>query len=55
MSETLGAPFVRVYRSFVVTGAHIKLLQPEQLVLADGSALSIGSSYKPDLLAWFEK
>ncbi len=55
MAETLGGRFVRVHRSFIVAGAHIKLLQPEQVVLADGSTLPIGSSYKPDLLAWFKK
>ncbi|GAB2965193.1 LytTR family DNA-binding domain-containing protein [Hymenobacter coalescens] len=55
MSEVLGAPFVRTHRSFIVAAAHIKLLQPEHLVLADGSYIPIGSSYKPELLAYFKK
>ena len=55
MTDTLGPAFVRVHRSFIVAAAHIQLLQPEQVVLADGSLIPIGSSYKPELLAWFKK
>ena len=32
MAETLGGRFVHVHRSFIVAEAHIKLLQPEQVV-----------------------
>ena len=55
MAELLGDNFARVHRSFIVSAAHIKLLQPEQVVLTDGSLIPIGSSYKPELLAWFKK
>ncbi|HEX8327880.1 MAG TPA: LytTR family DNA-binding domain-containing protein [Hymenobacter sp.] len=55
MTDTLGEAFVRVHRSFIVGAAHIKLLQPEQVALTDGSLIPIGNSYKPELLAWFKK
>ncbi|MEJ7665949.1 MAG: LytTR family DNA-binding domain-containing protein [Hymenobacter sp.] len=54
MTELLGPQFVRAHRSFIVAAAHIKLLQPEQLVLTTGEAIPIGSSYKADLLAFFK-
>jgi len=53
--ETLGPQFLRVHRSFIVAAAHIKLLQPEAVVLHDGTSLPIGSSYKAELLAYFKK
>ncbi|MDJ0364368.1 LytTR family DNA-binding domain-containing protein [Hymenobacter sp. H14-R3] len=55
MAELLGAPFVRVHRSFIVGAAHIKLLQPEQLVLADNTAIPLGLSYKAEVGAYFKK
>ena len=55
MADLLGEFFVRTHRSFIVGAAHIKLLQPEQVVLADGSLIPIGNSYKPEVLAWFKK
>ncbi|GAA4056122.1 LytTR family DNA-binding domain-containing protein [Hymenobacter glaciei] len=55
MADQLGETFVRVHRSFIVGAAHIRLLQPEQVVLTDGSLIPIGNSYKPELLAWFKK
>ena len=55
MVDTLGEHFVRVQRSFIVAAAHIKLLQPEQLVLTTGDAIPIGNSYKADLLTFFKK
>ncbi|QNE38249.1 response regulator transcription factor [Hymenobacter sp. NBH84] len=55
MTELLGPRFVRAHRSFIVGAAHIKLLQPEQLVLTDGNAIPIGNSYKLELRAYFEK
>ncbi len=55
MADLLGEAFVRVHRSFIVATAHLQLLQPEQVVLRDGSALPIGSSYKAELMAWFRK
>jgi two-component system LytT family response regulator len=55
MVETLGSAFLRVHRSFIVATAHIKLLQPETLVLNDGTCLPIGNSYKAELLAYFKK
>ncbi|RZJ87209.1 MAG: LytTR family transcriptional regulator, partial [Hymenobacter sp.] len=55
MAELLGAQFVRAHRSFIVAAAHIKLLQPEQLVLTTGDEIPIGNSYKADLLAFFKK
>lgn len=55
MSEVLGEPFVRAHRSFIVAAAHIKLLQAEHLILHNGACLPIGSSYKPELLAYFRK
>ncbi len=55
MVDTLGARFVRVQRSFIVAAAHIKLLQPEQVVLTAGDEIPIGNSYKADLLAFFKK
>jgi two-component system response regulator LytT len=51
----LGEQFVRVHRSFIVAAAHIKLLQAEQVVLADNTAIPIGNSYKADLLTYFKK
>ena len=55
MAETLGAAFLRVHRSFIVAVAHIKLLQPENVILTDGSYIPIGNSYKAELLAFFKK
>ncbi|MGI4740997.1 MAG: LytR/AlgR family response regulator transcription factor [Janthinobacterium lividum] len=55
MTELLGEQFVRAHRSFIVAAAHIKLLQPEQLVLTTGDEIPIGNSYKADLLAFFKK
>ena len=55
MADTLGEAFGRVHRSFIVGAAHIRRLQPEQVELTDGSLIPIGSSYKPELLAWFKK
>lgn len=55
MSEVLGEPFVRAHRSFIVAAAHIKLLQAEHVILNDNTYIPIGSSYKPDLLAYFKK
>ena len=55
MADTLGGDFGRAHRSFIVNAAHIRRLQPEQVELTDGSLLPIGSSYKPELLAWFKK
>ena len=55
MASTLGEPFVRAHRSFIVAAAHIKLLQPEHLILIDGTYLPIGSSYKAEVLAYFRK
>ncbi|NML65702.1 response regulator transcription factor [Hymenobacter sp. RP-2-7] len=55
MVELLGAPFVRVHRSFIVAAAHLKLLQPEQVVLSTGEEIPVGQSYKADLLTFFKK
>ena len=55
MTELLGGQFVRAHRSFIVAAAHIKLLQPEQLVLTTGDEIPVGNSYKADLLAFFKK
>jgi two-component system response regulator LytT len=55
MTDVLGEQFVRVHRSFIVAAAHIKLLQTEQVVLADNTAIPIGNSYKADLLTYFKK
>jgi two-component system response regulator LytT len=55
MTDVLGEQFVRVHRSFIVAAAHIKLLQPEQVVLVDNTAVPIGNSYKADLLMYFKK
>ena len=55
MADQLGEAFGRVHRSFIVNAAHIRRLQSEQVELTDGSLLPIGSSYKPELLAWFKK
>lgn len=55
MAELLGTDFARVHRSFIVSAAHLRLLQSEQVVLTDGTTLPIGQSYKPELLAWFKK
>jgi two-component system LytT family response regulator len=38
-----------------VAAAHIKLLQPEHLILADGTYIPIGSSYKAEVLEYFRK
>ncbi|WP_046243654.1 LytR/AlgR family response regulator transcription factor [Hymenobacter terrenus] len=55
MADLLGDAFVRVHRSFIVATTYIKLLQTEQVVLADGSQIPIGQTYKLELLAWFKK
>ena len=55
MAELLGEQFVRVHRSFIVAAAHLKLLQPEQVVLTTGEEIPVGQSYKADLLAFFRK
>jgi two-component system response regulator LytT len=51
----LGPTFLRVHRSLIVAEAHIRLLQPEHVVLHDGTLIPISSSYKADLLAYFKK
>ena len=55
MAELLGDNFVRAHRSFIVAAAHIKLLQPEQVVLTSGDEIPIGNSYKTDLVTFFKK
>lgn len=55
MAGTLGEAFGRVHRSFIVGAAHIRRLQPERVELNDSNLIPIGSSYKPELLAWFKK
>jgi two-component system response regulator LytT len=54
MTDLLGASFVRAHRSFIVAAAHIKLLQPEQILLSNNTIIPIGSSYKADLLAYYK-
>ena len=53
MTDLLGPEFVRVHRSFIVGSAHIKRLQPEQLLLTDETLVPVGSSYKAELMAYF--
>ena len=55
MVELLGEPFVRVHRSFIVGRNYIKLLQPEQLVLADNTVIPLGQSYKTEVNSYFKK
>lgn len=55
MVETLGSSYLRVHRSFIVATAHIKLLQPDNVVLTDNTYIPIGNSYKAELLAFFKK
>ena len=55
MAEQLGERFVRVHRSFIVGAPYIKLLQPEQVVLSDDTAIPLGQSYKADVSAYFRK
>ncbi|OUJ72795.1 LytR/AlgR family response regulator transcription factor [Hymenobacter crusticola] len=55
MSEALGSDFVRVHRSFIVASAHIKLLQPEHVILLDNTPIPIGHSYKAEVVAYFKK
>jgi len=55
MVEVLGPSYLRVHRSFIVAAAHIRLLQPDHVVLQDETLILIGSSYKAELLAFFKK
>ena len=55
MVEILGPSYLRAHRSFIVAAAHIKLLQPDQVLLQDNTLIPIGNSYKADLLAFFKK
>ena len=55
MVEILGPSYLRVHRSFIVAAAHIKLLQPDTVQLLDATLIPIGSSYKPELMAYFRK
>jgi two-component system LytT family response regulator len=55
MVELLGPGFLRVHRSFIVAAAHIKLLQPENVVLNDSTYIPIGNSYRAEVLAFFKK
>ncbi len=55
MDSQLGEQFVRAHRSFIVAAAHIKLLQPEQLVLTTGDEIPIGNSYKAEVVAFFKR
>ncbi|SHJ43028.1 two component transcriptional regulator, LytTR family [Hymenobacter daecheongensis DSM 21074] len=55
MMAALGPAFLRVHRSFIVAAAHVKLLQPDTLVLNDNTYIPIGNSYKADVLAYFRK
>lgn len=55
MTEVLGTAFLRVHRSFIVAAAHIKLLQPDNVLLHDNTLIPIGNSYKAELLAYFKK
>jgi len=55
MLTLLGPGFLRVHRSFIVAAAHIKLLQPENIVLNDSTYIPVGNSYKAELLTYFKK
>ncbi|QIX61786.1 response regulator transcription factor [Hymenobacter sp. BT18] len=55
MTEVLGRPFLRVHRSFIVAAAHIRMLQPDNVLLQDSTLVPIGSSYRAELLAFFKK
>ena len=55
MTELLGPRFLRVHRSFIVAAAYIKLLQPEHLILANGTYITIGNSYKAEVKGYFKK
>ncbi len=55
MVEVLGPAFVRVHRSFIVAAAHIRMLQPDNVLLLDDTLLPIGNSHRPELLAFFKK
>ncbi|WP_139362192.1 LytTR family transcriptional regulator [Hymenobacter sp. CRA2] len=50
-----GAQQPLAHRSFIVAAAHIKLLQAEHVILNDNTYIPIGSSYKPELLAYCKK
>ncbi|MCR5888139.1 LytTR family DNA-binding domain-containing protein [Hymenobacter sp. J193] len=55
MTEVLGGAFLRVHRSFIVAAAHIKMLQPDNVLLQDNTLIPIGNSYRAELLAYFRK
>jgi len=55
MTDLLGTRFVRAHRSFIVGAAHIKRLQPDQLILTDGTSIPVGNSYKVEVSAYFKK
>ncbi|MBG8554582.1 LytR/AlgR family response regulator transcription factor [Hymenobacter guriensis] len=55
MAEVLGGAFLRVHRSFIVAAAHIKMLQPDNVLLQDNTLIPIGNSYRAELLAYFRK
>ena len=55
MTKQLGEPFVRVHRSFIVSAAYVKLLQPDQVVLSDDTVIPIGQAYKALIGAYFRK
>ncbi|MBT9393179.1 LytTR family transcriptional regulator [Hymenobacter sp. NST-14] len=55
MVAVLGPAFVRVHRSFIVAAAHIRMLQPDNVLLLDNTLLPIGNSHRADLLAYFKK
>jgi two-component system, LytTR family, response regulator LytT len=53
--DVLGPAFVRVHRSFIVAAAHIRMLQPDNVLLLDNTLLPIGNSHRAELLAYFKK
>lgn len=52
--ERLPAQFLRIHKSFVVNFDYLKLIDGNQIVLQNGTKLSIGKSYRKSVLEYIE-
>ena len=48
--EKLSKDFIRIHKSFVINFKHLKMIDGNQIILQNNTKLSVGKSYKKDLL-----
>ncbi len=52
--EKLPTQFLRIHKSYVVNFNHLKLIDGNQIVLRNGTKLTIGKSYRKSVLVYIE-